>query len=161
MRSSSTSAAKGEIPESRLLGVLPLFVRKFLAPMEVKRVLSALSEESHHLSGGPALGPSLGINVITPRVVEDVLRWRNDIRKDVHNGKTPRGIALWLMMNVARDYLASGTFHVHRGRLSMQGSALKSINMYCLDELTKLGLMTAEERNAALKATDGDIREVG
>jgi hypothetical protein len=43
----------------------------------------------------------------------------------------------------------------------MQGKALMGINMYCLEELTNLGLMTAKERSAALKATHEDIRAVG
>jgi hypothetical protein len=57
----------------------------------------------------------LGIEIITPRVVEDVLGWWNEIRRDVRSGKTPHATALWLMMNVARDYLASGMFHIYRG----------------------------------------------
>jgi hypothetical protein len=143
------------------LGALPLFVRKLIAPVEVKSILSALGEEARLLKDGPPLGPALGIEIITPRVVEDVLSWCKEIRGDVRSGKTPRATALYLMMNVARDYLASGMFHIYRGQLSMQGTALKSINMYCLDELTKLGLTTAEERSAALKATSEDIRAVG
>lgn len=143
------------------LGALPLFVRTLIAPVEVKSVLSALGEEARLLSDGQTLGPALAIEIVTPRVVENVLSWCNEIRRDVRSGKTPRATALWLMMNVARDYLASGMFHIYRGRLSMQGAALKSINMYCLDELTKLGLMTAEERNSALKATNEDIGAVG
>jgi hypothetical protein len=138
----------------------PLFIRKLSAPVEVKSVLSALGEEERILRDA-GLGPGLGIEIITPRIVEDILSWRNQIRKDVGSGKTPRAIVLYLMMNVARDYLASGTFHIYRGHLSMRGEALQSINMHCLNELTKLGLMTAEERDAALSATNKDIRAVG
>jgi hypothetical protein len=43
----------------------------------------------------------------------------------------------------------------------MQGQALKWMSAYCLDELTKLGQMTAEEKIAALKATNEDIGAVG
>ena len=68
------------------LGTLPPFVRKRIAPAEVKLVLSALSEEARHLRNGAVLGPSLGIDLITPRVIEDVFRWRNEIRKDVRRG---------------------------------------------------------------------------
>jgi hypothetical protein len=64
-------------------------------------------------------------------------------------------------MNVARDYLASGSFHINRGRLSMQGGGLKAVNAYCLDELAKLGQMTAEDKIAALKATNEDIKAMG
>ena len=102
------------------LRALPLFVRKLIAPVEVKRVLSAFSEEQRHLTDA-AFSPSLGIDVITQRVIEDILRWSDEIRKDVYSGKTPRAVALWLMANVTRDYLASGAFHVYRGYLSMQG----------------------------------------
>jgi hypothetical protein len=65
------------------------------------------------------------------------------------------------MANVTCDYLASGKYHIYRGTLSMQGQALKEIAAYCYDELTKIGQMTAEDRIAALKATNEDIREVG
>jgi hypothetical protein len=143
------------------VGTLPLFVRKLIAPVEVKSVLTALGEEVRFLRDVRGLGPGLGIGLITPRVVENILSRRNEIRKDVGSGKTPRAIVLWLMMNVARDYLASGRFHIYRGHLSMQGTALQSVNMHCLNELTKLGLMTAEEKSAALKVTKEDIRAVG
>ena len=43
----------------------------------------------------------------------------------------------------------------------MQGRALKGLNAYCLEELTKLGEMTPEEKTAALKATKEDIGAVG
>ena len=144
------------------LGALPLFVRKLMVPVEVKLVLSALGEEAQHLKDGSgALGASLGIDIITPRVVEDILRCRNEIRRDIYNGKMPRVVALWLMANVARDYATSGRFHVYRGRLSMQGSALRSVIVYCFDELTKVGQMSAEDKSAAIKATNEDIREMG
>jgi hypothetical protein len=43
----------------------------------------------------------------------------------------------------------------------MQGLALKGMAVYCFDKLIKLGQMTAEEKIAALKATNEDIRGVG
>ena len=61
--------------------------------------------------------------------------------------------------NVARDYLASGKFAIWAGTyrgmnsLSMQGQAVYGLNAYCLDELTKLGEMTQEQKAAALEAT--------
>jgi hypothetical protein len=88
---------------------LPAFVSRLVAPVEVKLVLSALDQEARCLNdgAGASLGTSLGIDIITPRVRENILRWRNQIQKDVQNGKAPRAIALWLMMDVTRDYLAS------------------------------------------------------
>jgi hypothetical protein len=68
------------------------------------------------------------------------------------------------MMNVTRNYMASGEFAnwagIHRGTLSLakQGKALYGLNAYCLDELTKLGEMTIEQKAAALEATKEEIR---
>jgi hypothetical protein len=141
---------------------LPLFVRKLMAPVEVKLVLSALSEETRQLNDGPdqSLGKSIASDIITPKVVDDILGGAKQIKGDILNGKPPRAIALWLMANVTRDYLASGTFHIYRGRLSMQEQALKGMAFYCFDELTKIGQMTVEEKTAALNATNEEIREL-
>jgi hypothetical protein len=142
---------------------LPLFARKLMAPVEVKLVLSALSEEARHLKNGPNqnLGKLMAIEIITPKVVDDILGWAKQIKGDIHNGKSPRAIALWLMANVTRDYLSSGMFHIYRGKLSMQGLALNGMAAYCFDELTKIGQMTAEEKGAAHTALNADIRKVG
>ncbi len=141
----------------------PRFIRKLMAPVEVKLVLSALSEEARRLKDDRkrALAGGLAIDIVTPKVIDDILRWAKQISGEIRNGKPPRVIALYLTMNVVRDNLASGMFHIYRGRLSMQGDALKWMNGYCLDELTKLGQMTAEEKIAAVKATKEDIGAVG
>jgi hypothetical protein len=107
---------------------LSLVLRKLISPVEVKLVLSAFSEEMRRLEKGPqaSLGSSLGADLVASQVREDVFRWADQIKRDVHEGKPPRVVALYLTMNVARDYLASGRFHVYRGRLSMGGKVLMS-----------------------------------
>jgi hypothetical protein len=126
-------------------------------------VLSVLSKETLLIIDDPKreLGGRIATDIVTPKVVRDVLDWSKSIEKDIQNGKPPRVLTLYLMMNVARDYLASGRFHIYRGALSMQGQALKGINAYCLSELAKLGQMTTEERRAALQATNEDIAAMG
>ena len=99
--------------------------------------------------------------MVAPQVREDVFRWVDQIKRDIHKGKPPRVVALYLTMNVARDYLASGKFHVYRGRLSMPGQGLDVVNRYCCEELEKLGQITPDEKAAILKATTEDIRAVG
>lgn len=148
---------------------LPLFIRKLMAPVEVKLVLSAFAEEARKLKDDPSRGLAGGIatGIVTPKVVDDILGFAKQISRDIHNGRPPRVLVLFLMTNVARDYLASGGFAIWAGiyrgmnSLSMQGRALYGLNAYCLDELTKLGEMTAEEKIAALKATNEDIGAVG
>jgi hypothetical protein len=143
---------------------LPLFVRKFMAPVEVKLVLSALAEETRHLNDGPDqnLWKMMATGIIMPRVVDDILGWAKQIKDDIsNNSKPPRAIALWLMANVTRNYLASGHYHIYRGMLSMQGQALRGMAFYCFGELTKIGQMTEEEKTAALKTIAEEIREVG
>jgi hypothetical protein len=97
---------------------LPLFIRKLIAPVEVKLVLSALSEETLLIIDDPKreLGGRIATDIATPKVVSDVLDWSKNIEKDIQNDKPPRVLALYLMMNVARDYLASGRFHIYRVR---------------------------------------------
>jgi hypothetical protein len=142
---------------------LPFVVRKLFSPVEVKLVLSAFSEESRRLKENPEnlLGASLGANLVAPRAREDILRCERQIKRDIHEGKSPRIMVLYLAMNVARDYLASGNFHVYRGRLSMGGQGLRALNHYCCVELEKLGQMTPDEKVEILKATAEDIRAVG
>ena len=67
---------------------LPLFVRKLMAPVEVKLVLSALSEETRQLNDGPdqSLGKSIATDIITPKVVDDILGWTKQIKGDILNG---------------------------------------------------------------------------
>lgn len=124
-------------------------------------MLSALSMEAQLFRDDRKLGGGIATDIVMPKVVSDVLTWSKSIEKDIQDGKPPRVLALFLTMNVVRDYLASGRFHIYRGRLSMQGAALKGMNAYCLNELTKLGQMTTEEQRAALQATNSDIAAVG
>jgi hypothetical protein len=142
---------------------LPLALRKLISPVEVKLVLSAFNEETRRLkeSSQHLLGASLGADLVAPRAREDIFRCRDQVRRDVHEGKPPRILVLYLMMNVARDYLASGTFHVYRGTLSMSGEGLDALNRYCCKELEILGQMTLDEEAEILRATAEDIRDVG
>jgi hypothetical protein len=144
---------------------LPLFVRKLMAPVEVKLVLSALSEETERLG----MDGRIAASIVTPKVVDNILAWTKEIKEDVHNnGKPPRAVVLYLMMDVTRDYLASGEFAIYAGfacrgmdTLSIQGRSLYGLNFYCLNELVKLGQMTEETKAAALKATTADINAFG
>jgi hypothetical protein len=142
---------------------LPLALRKLISPVEVKLVLSAFSEEMRRLEkeSQASLGSSLGAGLVAPQVREDVFRWADQIKRDIHEGKPPRAVALYLTMNVARDYLASGRFHVYRGRLSMQGQGLNAVNRRCCEELEKLGQITPDEKAAILKVTGDDISAAG
>jgi hypothetical protein len=88
---------------------LPLFVRKLIAPAEVKLVLSALSEEARHFNNG------LATDIVVPRATKDILGYSKPIGKDIQNGRPPRVIALFLMMQVARNSLASGEFAIWAG----------------------------------------------
>lgn len=126
-------------------------------------MLSALSKEALLILIDPKreLGGRIATDIVMPKVVRDVIDWSKNIERDISNGKPPRVLALYLMMNVVRDYLASGRFHIVRGRLSMQGAALKGLNVYCLNELAKLGAMTPEEVRTATRATNEDIAAVG
>jgi hypothetical protein len=145
---------------------LPLFIRKLIAPVEVRLVLSAFSKEVRKLEDAPSRGLAGGIatGIVTPKVVDDILGYAKQISRDIHNGRPPRVLASFFMMNVARNYLASGGFAIWAGiyrgtnSLSMQGHALYGLNAYCLDEL---GEMTAEDKIASLKATNEDIGVVG
>jgi hypothetical protein len=142
---------------------LPLVLRQLISSVEVKLVLSAFHEEIGRLKKDPQelLGASLGVGLVASQVREDVFHWADQIKRDIHEGKPPRVVALYLAMNVARDYLASGRFHVYRGRLSMAGQGLKSLNRYCCKELEKLGQITSDEKAAILKASAEDISAVG
>lgn len=145
-------------------GLLPMFFRKLIAPVEVKRVLVALDEEKRRINsaaeGGP-LGPSLGFDVVKPRVVEKILKYPDNIKKDVASGKPPSAVALWLMMSVARDDLYLGTHHLFPGRLSMPGTGVQALNDYCCQELEKLGQITSDEKAAMIQATREEVRAAG
>lgn len=96
---------------------LPLFVLKLTAPVEVKLVLSALSEEAWRINNDPRRGSdaSMGADIVAPKVTEDILGWSKQIREDIQNGRSPRTMVLYLMMNVAQNYLASGKFSIWAG----------------------------------------------
>jgi hypothetical protein len=142
---------------------LPLVLRKLISPLEVKLVLSAFSEETRRLRKSPQhlLGARLGADLVAPQVSEDVFRGVDQAKREIHEGKPPRVVALYVTMNVARDYLASGRFHAYRGVLSMSGEGLEALNRYCCEELEKMGQMTPDEKAEILKATTDDIRAAG
>ncbi len=143
---------------------LPLFLRKLTASVEVNRVLAALDEEKRRIDSmevsGP-LGPSLGFDVVKPRVVENIFKWSDNIKKDVASGKPPNAVALWLIMSVARDDLYLGTHHLFPGRLSMPGIAVHALNDYCCQELEKLGQITPDEKATIIQATREEVRAAG
>jgi hypothetical protein len=93
---------------------LPLFIRKLIAPVEVRLVLSAFSKEVRKLEDAPSRGLAGGIatGIVTPKVVDDILGYAKQISRDIHNGRPPRVLASFFMMNVARNYLASGGFAI-------------------------------------------------
>ena len=142
---------------------LPLVLRKLVSPVEVRLILSAFSEETRRLSKSPQhlVGASLGADLVARQVREDVFRGVDQAKREIHEGKPPRVVALYVTMNVARDYLASGRFHVHRGLLSMSGEGLEALNLYCCEELEKLGQITPVQKAKILEATTEDIQAVG
>jgi hypothetical protein len=141
---------------------LPSFLRRLTAPVEVKLVLDALDEEQRRMKSVDApLGPSFGFDIVKLRVVENIFKWSDSIKKDIAGGKPPNVVALWLTMNVARDDLHMGTHHLFQGRLSMPGNGVHALSNYCCEELEKLGQITADEKAAMIRATRDEIRGAG
>jgi len=142
---------------------LPLLLRRLTAPVEVKRVLRALDAEKQRIDAANegVLGPSVGFNVVKPRVVEYILKWSDDVKKDVVSGKPPTVVALYALMHIARDDLYHGSHHLRQGYLSMTGNAVHSLNNYCCEELEKLGQMTPDTKAEIIRATINEVREAG
>jgi hypothetical protein len=78
----------------------------------LRLVLSALSKETRRIKGTSSVGLAgwIATDIVTPKPTEDVLGWSKQIKNDIHNGRQPRVIVLYLIMNVTRNYLASGKF---------------------------------------------------
>ena len=64
---------------------LPSFIRKLIAPVEAKLVLSALSDEMEGIEHGldNKLRGWIAINIIKPRVVNDILGLENQIKGEI------------------------------------------------------------------------------
>jgi hypothetical protein len=118
---------------------LHLLLGRLTAPVEIRRVLRALDAEKQRIDSvnDGLLGPSVGYDVVKPRVAEYILKWSDDVKKDVVSGKSPTVVALYILMHIARDDLYHGTHHLRQGYLSMTGNAVHALNNYCCDELRK------------------------
>jgi hypothetical protein len=133
------------------------------APVEVKRVLRALDTEKQRIdsSNHGALGPSAGFDIVKPRVVEYLLKWSDDVKKEVVSGKPPAVVALYALMHFARDDLYVGTHHLRPGYLSMTGNAVHALNNYCCEELEKIGHITPGVKAEMIRATMNEVRNAG
>jgi len=74
---------------------------------------------------------------------------------------THRSLIFLLITNVTANTLATGEYHVYRGRLSMTGQDLLNLFNYAVSELEKDGFCSSEDAEKNRQWIREEIQSIG
>lgn len=115
-----------------------LYEHNFDIPAEVQQCLEELK----------ILEPKLD-NTSFPLIKPQITKLIKDKEKTIYSVReskmSPRHLVLLLISNVSGEYLATGQYHIYRGRLSMEGQELLKLFNYAISEMEKNGFQSKEE----------------
>ena len=143
---------------------MPTILQRLFPIPEVKIALSAYRDEVRRIRNEDARGvlnSAAGIEMLNEEIVESIHAGKNAVKQKITDGKAPRVLVLLLISNIAYRDIASGKYHTYRGLLSMRGTCLRALWCYTMNELEKVGEISAEGKRLADQNLDEAIREVG
>lgn len=143
---------------------MPTILQRLFPIPEVRIVLSAYRDEVRRIGNedeGGVFGSVAGVEMLNEEIVNSIYAGRDAIKQKIANGKAPRVLALLVISNIAYRNIASGKYHTYRGLLSMQGTCLRSLWHYTMNELEKDGEICAEDKKLADQNLNEAIKEVG
>lgn len=115
-----------------------LYEHNFDIPAEVQQCLEELKILESKLD-------NTSFPLIKPQVTKLIKDKEKTIYSIRESKMSPRYLVLLLISNVSGDSLATGQYHVYRGRLSMEGQELLKLFNYAISEMEKNGFQSKEE----------------
>lgn len=143
---------------------MPTILQRLFPIPEVRIVLSAYRDEVRRIGkedDGSILNSVAGVEMLNEEIVNSIYAGKDAVKQKIANGKAPRVLVLLVISNIAYRNIASGKYHIYRGLLSMQGTCLRVLWHYAMNELGKVGEISAEDQKLADQNLNEAIREVG
>lgn len=143
---------------------MPTILQRLFPIPEVRIALSVYRDEVRRIGNedeGGVLNSVAGIEMLNEEIVNSIYACKDTVKQKIANGKVPRVSVLLVISNIAYRNIASGKYHTYRGLLSMQGTCLRALWHYTMNELEKIGEISAEDKKLADQNLNEAIREVG
>ena len=86
---------------------------------------------------------------------------RKLLLSSIEAGNSPRDVILYAIAQMAKSLLGSGQFHVYRGILNMEGTAIRAAFYIAIDELLKSGILNREQAAAERAEVEAAIKQAG
>jgi len=143
---------------------VPKLLQRLFKSADVRVMLQAYRDEVAAMgkSHPTVLGPTAGVAIVDREVRESIVSNADAVKAAIRKGdRSPRALMLLMVANIASRHAASGMHHTYRAMLSMSGTGLRNLVVYCLTELVALRAFTSDEKREYLAGLDADIKEAG
>ena len=132
------------------------FIKKFLAPKEVKAALGILDEASYRFD-------SEGFRLVREFIEKIIFSEPNKYVDVIQKGMTPRQWVYSAIANIAGDLVESGNYHIYRGVLNPLGDGYDLLKLFdaSIDQLTQIGVLDAKDAKKQKAAIRDNIKSVG
>ena len=125
------------------------FIKKMMAPKEVRVSLNTVKEVSQELN-------CEALKVIQGQLEEAILNDPEEVKAAYKKRMTPREQVYLAIVNLSGYHLESGRYHKHKGILNSQGYDFLALFDRTIDKLQLIDAVDFEEA----KAQKRDIREI-
>jgi len=118
------------------------FLKRFLAPPEIKAALGILDEAAYEFNYPE-------FDLVKSTIQRELLKFQNEVISEINKGILPRALVYRMIGLIIFDLLSSGHYHIYRGVLNpMQGgdNLLKTYNTAIKEQLK---LKTINQKEAA------------
>ena len=132
------------------------FIKKLLAPKEVKAALGVLDEASYTFD-------SVGFQLVREHIEKIILSQLDKSVDVIQKGMTPRQWVYITIANIAGDLVESGNYHIYRGVLNPLGSGNDLLKLFdaAIDQLTQIGALDAKDAKKQKATIRDNIKSVG
>jgi hypothetical protein len=132
------------------------FLKKILAPKEVKAALGILDEASCTFDNE-------AFQLVRSHIEKIILTKPDEFVNLIQNGMSPRQWVYTTIANIAGDLVESGNYHMYRGVINPMGLGNDLLKLFdaAIDELTKIGALGAKKAKTEKAAIRENIKSVG
>ena len=132
------------------------FIKKILAPKEIKAVLGVLDEASYTFN-------SVAFQLVRDNIEKMILAQPHKFVDVIQKGMSPRQWVYTAITNIAGDLVESGNYHIYRGVLNPLGDGYSLLKLFdaSIDQLTQIGVLDAKDAKKQKAAIRDNIKSVG
>lgn len=132
------------------------FIKKILAPKEVKAALGILDEASYTFDNE-------AFQLVRNRIEKMILAQTDEFVNIIQKGMSPRQWVYSAIANISGDLVESGKYHIYRGVLNDMGPGNDLLKLFnaAVDELVKIGIVDNKYAKTQKEAILKNINSVG